>query len=145
MTIWGMFYDFLREYISDTLLFFVMLALYLAALIIGYSGDAILLYDESELWKQIFEKTTFWQRLTGNVPILKDEKLPSPAISKQTSIIIGIIAMTLGSLTIIPYIIFKIQTIFTSFLIGAVHAFIFGLLLVFFSFICLDKGKKPPE
>jgi hypothetical protein len=108
-------------------------------------GSVILTTRESGVWKEFGEKTTFRQRVTGNIPILKYEKPPPPAIGKRTGIIIGIIAMTLGSSIIIPYIVFKIPTVFMSFFMGAILAFVLGLLLVIFSIIYLDKDKKPPE
>jgi hypothetical protein len=144
MTIVCMRLDLYRRYLGGSPSF-LFLAVGGVAVFMTAIGEVILNTSESGLWKEIGGKTTLWQRITGNVPILKDEKLPSPAISKRTSIIIGIIAMTLGSLIIIPYIVFKIPTIFRSFFIAAVLVFISGLLLVIFSIIYLDKGKKSPE
>ena len=144
LTIWGMSSNFLRGYLEDFIIV-VMAVLYATVLILHFSGDAILVNEESGLWQQIVEKTTNWQRITGNVPILKHEKPPPLSISKRTGLILGISAMTLGIVAIIPFIFFKFPIVFMSFFIAAIVAFILGLLLVIFSIICLDNAKKPPE
>jgi len=106
-------------------------------------GFIIVNTSESGLYVEIGEKTTFWQRVTGNVPILKDNKFRPPAMSKRTGLIFGISAITFGSLLIILNILFKIPALFIHIFITAIFAIVFGLLLVIFSVIYLDK--KPDE
>ena len=144
MTIWYISSDLLRGYLGEAPIFLFLFGLGVAIFITAL-GAVILNTNESGLWNEICEKTTLWQRVTGKVPILKHEKPPPPAISKRTGLIIGITAMALGSLVIIPYILFKIPTVFMSFFMAAIIVFILGLLLVIFSIIYLDKDKKPDE
>jgi hypothetical protein len=139
ITIW-----YMGGYSEDSPIYLLFFLVMVASIAITFLASVILNTNESGLWKELGEKTTFWQRLTGNIPILKYEKPPPPTISMRTGLIIGISAMTLGSLVIILYILFKITTFF-SFLIAAIGTFIFGLLFVIFSIIYLDKGKKLPE
>jgi hypothetical protein len=101
--------------------------------------------SESGLWVELGEKTTFRQRLTGNIPILKYEKPPPPAMSRRTGLIFGIVTITLGCLLIMLHILFKIPGFTIHFLVPGFFAFFFGLLLVIFSIIYLNKGKKSPE
>jgi hypothetical protein len=101
--------------------------------------------SESGFYVDFGEKTTFRQRLTGNIPIFKHEKPQPPTVSKRTMVILGITSMSLGSLLIMTHILFRIPNFTILFLIPGGFAFIFGLLLIIFSIIYLDKGKKSPE
>jgi len=101
--------------------------------------------SESGLWVEFLEQTTFKQRLTGNVPILKYEKPPPPTVSKRTMLILGITTMTLGSLLIMVHILFRIPNFTIHIFIPGTLALIFGLLIVIFSITYLNKGKKSPE
>jgi len=130
--------------LSDPIFLFFLVVLVVGGLI-GQLGFIIVNTSESGLWVELGEKTTFRQRLTGNIPILKHEKPLPPAMSKRTGLIFGITAMTFGSLLIILNMLFKIQALFIHFFITAAFAIIVGLMLLIFSAIYLDKDKKPPE
>jgi hypothetical protein len=67
----------------------------------------ISLNKEGSLQKEIFENTSYWQRVTGNIPIFKFDKRPSPLLRKKTGIVIGISLMTAGSLITILIIMFN--------------------------------------
>jgi hypothetical protein len=113
--------------------------------LVSFLSTIIASTSESGFWVEFGEKTTFRQRLTGNIPILKFEKPPPPAMSRRTGLIFGIFTITLGCLLMMLHILFKIPGFTILFFIPGAFAFIFGLLLVIFSIIYLDKGKKSPE
>jgi hypothetical protein len=129
-------------YDSIFLLFMIVIGV---AYLITLLGVIILYTRESGFYLEFLEKTTFRQKLTGNIPILKFEKPPPPAINKRTGLICGITAITFGSLLILLHILFKIPGFTIHFVISGSFALIIGLLLVIFSMIYLDKGKKSPE
>jgi len=108
-------------------------------------GSMLLGTKESGLYEELFEKTSFKQRLTGNIPVLKFEKPLPPAMSRRTGLIFGITAITFGCLLILLHLLFKIPGFTIHFIISGTFALIIGLLLVIFSIIYLNKGKKSSE
>jgi hypothetical protein len=111
----------------------------------GQLGFIILNTRESGLWFEILEKTTFKQKLTGNIPILKYEKPPPPAMSRRTGLVLGISAVIFGLFLITLNIIFKHQPFYIEFYISAAVVIVIGLMIVIFSIIYLDKSKKSPK
>jgi hypothetical protein len=97
----------------------------------------VLYIKESGLWKEIYDKTTYWQRVTGNVPIVKYEKPPAPSANRQAYIILGILMMTGG---ILAFIFIKLTM--NYFLTAAISSFIIGLLFVIYSIVYLNKNKE---
>jgi hypothetical protein len=147
LTIWELSLNSLDGYFEFG--FFVLFAL-IAGLgaFISTAGMIMLNTSESGLYSELCEKVeeiTFWQRITGDVPILKYEKPPPPTVSKRTMLILGITTMTLGSLLIMVHILFRIPNFTIHIFIPGTLALIFGLLIVIFSIIYLNKGKKSPE
>jgi hypothetical protein len=120
----------------------VMALLYLTAFYFRYSGLSILHYDEKALWQEMCEKTTYWQRLTGNVPILEHQKPRPLPISKRSGLALGILSTTLGAIVIVLFILFKVPIVSTNTFTAAILAAIYGLLLIIFSILCLEKDKK---
>jgi hypothetical protein len=117
--------------------FFLLLVV---GFIIFKIGSIFYYTKESGLWKEIYEKTSIWEKLTGNVPILKYEKVSPPLLRRRTGLIIGISMMTVGGLAFIIIILIK-SFFLKSFLIPySIAAFIIGLLFVIFSIAYLDKG-----
>jgi hypothetical protein len=117
--------------------YIVFFALVLLGLVFDLVGSVILWTKESGLWKEIGETTSFWQRLTGNVPMIKYNKLPSPSLKRRTGIIIGIILITLG---IIWGAFLKLTLNYFS--VIALSMSIMGLLLVIFSTLYLSSGER---
>jgi hypothetical protein len=111
--------------------------------LIGEFGFIIFTTSESGFVVELHKKTTVKQWLTGNVPILKYEKPPPPAMSRRTGLIWGIIPIIFGLLLITLNIIFKHQPFYIDFFVTATIAFIIGLMLIIVSIIYLDK--KSPE
>jgi hypothetical protein len=102
----------------------------------------ISLNKDSDLLKEIFEKTSYWQRVTGDIPIYKVEKRLPPFLRKKKGIIIGVFLMIVGSLLSIFLIIMPNLFHFVlSFLIVSLSAFIMGLLLIIFSVAYLGKER----
>jgi hypothetical protein len=124
-------------YVIVNVVFFVGLSFHYT-----YLGDSW--NKESSLQKEIFENTSYWQRVTGDIPIYKVEKGPAFFFRKKQGIIIGIALMTVGSLlTIVLIIMPNLFHFVLSFLIVFLSAFIMGLLLVIFSVTYLEKeGNK---
>lgn len=54
-------------------IFFSLIGIVLFAGIIHFFGKARLLTADRELWIEITKNTTFWQRVLGNYPTLKDD------------------------------------------------------------------------
>jgi hypothetical protein len=123
----------------------IMAALFLTAFYFGISGDSILLYDERVAWEKMYEKTTYWQRLTGNVPILEHQKPRPLPISKRNGLIIGILFTTLGTIVTVAFILFEVPMVTTNIFKVGIVALILGPLLIIFSVICLEKYKNRPE
>ena len=133
----GFFYWFDRPPAALPFLPLVLFVLAIAGLLCFIISFPVRLIKESGAWKKISETTSYWQRFTGNVPILKYEKLPSPSLKRRTGIAIGISLMTGG---IIGTIFFRLTMNYFS--AGTIFMFIAGLLLIIFSIVYLDKRKR---
>ena len=141
MIIWVMTSDSLGRYFGETLII-IMPVLYLIVFYLNISGDSLLLYDQRAAWEQMWEKTTCWQRLTGNVPILEHQKPRPLPISKRRGLVLGIFSTTLGTILIVTSILFKFSTVFIHSFAAAIVVLILGLLLIIFSIVCLEKNNK---
>jgi hypothetical protein len=130
----GVAYWFIRDIAPwespSSLPFFLLL---IAGLLILIVSRPVLYIKESGLWKQIYDKTPYWKRVIGSVPIVKDEKLPAPSVNKRTSLNVGISLMATGILIIILFILFKFSISYI--LIASISAFIIGLVVVIFSIV----------
>jgi hypothetical protein len=122
--LWFINFDCHRANPWDDPFLWVFSPLLIVGGILHYVGLSIHWTKESGLWKEIFETTSYWQRMTGNIPVVKYDKLPPPYLKKKTSIIIGITLMTSGILTIIAVILLQIPI--TYFLTTSILAFICG-------------------
>ncbi len=138
---WGIFFWLIRD---DTLsLPFVLIGI--VGIVIFQVGNSIWFTKEHGLWKQIYEKSSIWEIMTGKVAILKYDKLPPPVLNKRTGLIIGIFMMTAGSLISVMFILTSISFL-KGLLVFSISAFIVGLLFVIFSIAYLgNEGEKPLE
>jgi hypothetical protein len=114
--------------------------LIIGGVFLTYLGFAFQTTKESGLWKEICEKTTYWERLAGRVPMLKDEQFPPPFFRRRTILILGSFMMTMGILITIATIFFKVPFSKDVLISSSVFATIFGLLFIIFSIVFL-KGK----
>jgi hypothetical protein len=133
--------DFWGEYTFSI----IMGALFVTAYYFKTSAASNILYDERVAWQQMCEKTTYWQRLTGNVPILEHQKPRPLPISKRNGLILGILFTTLGTIVTVAFILFEVPMVTTNIFKAGIVALILGPLLIIFSVICLEKYKKRPE
>jgi tellurite resistance protein TehA-like permease len=97
---------------------------------------------EGGLWKEICDRTTYWERFTGRVPILKDEKIPPPFFKRLPILILGSSIMTAGILTIIITVLSNKSLLREHLISYSIFAIMFGLLFIISSFVFLNKGKK---
>jgi hypothetical protein len=121
--------------------FWIFLVLGVAGVFLQYVGLGIHWTKESGLWNKICEKTSIWQRMTGDIPSFKSEQVPPPFLRKRTGLIIGISSMIFGIVISTILVLLKVSYVFMNFFIVSISAFIMGLLLIFFSFAYLDKGR----
>ncbi len=136
----GVAYWFIRDIAPwespSSLPFFLLL---IAGLLIIIISRPVLYIKESGVWKQIYNKTPYWERVIGRVPIVKYEKLPAPSVNKRTSLSVGISLMATGILIIMAFILFKFSTNYI--LTASVSAFIIGLVVIIFSIVYLHEAK----
>jgi len=111
------------------------LFLIIISLLLYIVSFPILYIKESGLLKEL-ENTTYWQRFTGNVPIVKYEKRPDPTAKRQVFLLLGVVMMAGG---IIGAVFFKLTMNYFS--TGTIFSFIVGLLFVIFSLVYLNKNK----
>lgn len=124
------------------LIYRLWLGLFVVATLLHLLYYAFIFTKESGLSKEIFKNTSYWQRMTGNIPVVEWEKRPPPSLKKKTSIIIGISLMTIGSLMSILIAMSSLFHFFMIFFIISVSALILGLLLIIFSIAFLEKENK---
>jgi hypothetical protein len=146
LTIWYISFYSLNKAnpLAESISLIILLVILMGGLL-NIVGFLTLSTIESGLLREVYSKTTFWKRITGEVPILTLEKIPPPLISKRTGLILGITTMTLGGFLILLHTLFTIPNFTMHFFVSGTFAFIFGLLLIIFSFIFLDKRKKLPK
>jgi hypothetical protein len=114
--------------VSSFLLVFVSIVLNTAAAALRFG-------KESGVWKEICEKSTYWDRVIGRVPILKHETIPPPIRSSGEGLIIALSVVLPGILVIPIYIL-------ANFPIAAfcsIAVIIFSIL--FFGFF-VNRSKK---
>jgi hypothetical protein len=105
-------------------------------------GDTLYYTKESGVWKELADKTTIWERITGRLPILHHEETPPPFFRKRTGLIIGISLMIAGITAAITSILIKISFLRDYFIVSSFTAIISGLLFIIFSIIFLSNGEN---
>jgi hypothetical protein len=123
---------------ASTLPFFLLI---IAGAFLTFLGFAFENTKESGLWKEICDRTTYWERFTGRVPFLKDEKIPPPFFKRLPILILGSSMVTAGILTIVITVLSKISFSKEHLISYSLFAIMFGLLFVIFSLVFLNKGK----
>jgi hypothetical protein len=114
--------------------FFILM---LAGAVLLAAGDVFVFGKESGLWKEIWERSTFWEWVIGRVPILKHENLPPPIRSSKEGLMMAL-------LIFVPIILIMIINIlsvanFSKAALCSVAVIIFGIL--FFGFF-VNRSKK---
>jgi len=110
--------------------------------LISSVGSTMLITTESGLWKEVCQKTSFWQRLLGDIPTIEKKKYPS-TINRRILLLIGTSLMAVGVIVFVSQYFFSISKIsknlFYVLLLTSITSFIDGMLLVFFSMAYLNK------
>jgi len=117
------------------LLPFLFLALMIVALLFVIIAMPVMYIKESGSWKEIRDKTPYWKRVIGSVPIVKYEKPPFPSANRRTHLVLGVTMMVAS---ILAFIFFK-RTMYFS--VASIAWFIMGLLYVILSFVYLTRKR----
>lgn len=123
-------------------IYWVMVVLFVVGVFLHIEFLGISWNKEGGLRNEIAETTSYWQRLTGDIPVLKSEKFPPLLLRKRTGLVIGISLMASG-ICITTILSYSISFhFFMSFFIVAVAAFMVGMSLVMYSVAYLEKERN---
>jgi len=115
----------------------ICFVLMIVSLLFNIVAFPVMYIKESSAWKEIRDKTSYWQMLTGNVPTVKYNELPSPIAKKRVPLLLGILMMTGGSVALV---FIKIRSNYFS--AGAMIWFAIGMLYFIFSIVYLRREKE---
>jgi hypothetical protein len=113
----------------------------LIGMIIITVGNVLFYTKEGGVWKELSNRTTILNRITGNFPVIRGE-MPRPIFSKRIGIIIGI-SLTIGAFFgTMASILIKISFLRGFFIAASLSALISGLVFIIFSIIFLGKNDS---
>ncbi len=114
--------------------FFILM---LVGIVLVAAADVFAFGKESGLWKEIWERSTFWERVIGRVPILKHENIPPPIRSGKEGLMMALSIFV----PIILIIIINILSVanFSKAALCSMAVIIFSIL--FFGFF-VNRSKK---
>jgi hypothetical protein len=134
--------DFCTNELCGESIYWLMIVLFVAGVFLHVEFLGIAWNKEGGLRNEVAETTSYWQRFTGDIPVLKSEKFPPPLLCKRTGLVIGISLMASGILLTTIIVMFTLSHFFMSFFIVSVAAFMVGMSLVIYSVAYLEKERN---